>query len=49
MLKEKDKIFPNIYGFSDRYLKGVMGRGGWNDTKSIISKGPDFIIKTRLI
>jgi NADH-quinone oxidoreductase subunit F len=45
MLKEKDKIFPNIYGFSDRSLKGVMSRGGWNDTKSIILKGSEFIIK----
>ena len=26
MLKEKDKIFTNIYGFKDRSLKGVMSR-----------------------
>ena len=46
MLKEKDKIFPNIYGFHDRSLKGVMSRGGWVDTKALISKGSDHIIKT---
>ncbi len=46
MLKEKDKIFPNIYGFQDRSLKGVMSRGGWVDTKAIIARGPDNIIKT---
>ncbi len=46
MLKEKDKIFPNIHGFNDRSLKGVMSRGGWVDTKAIILRGPEEIIKT---
>ena len=46
MLKEKDKIFPNIHGFQDRCLKGVMARGGWVDTKAIIARGPEEIIKT---
>ena len=46
MLKEKDKIFPNIHGFQDRSLKGVMARGGWLDTKAIIARGPKEIIKT---
>ena len=46
MLKNKDKIFPNIHGFQDRSLKGVMSRGGWVDTDSLILKGPDHIIKT---
>ena len=46
MLKDKDKIFPNIHGFFDRSIKGVMSRGGWIDTKALISKGPDHIIKT---
>ncbi len=46
MLKDKDKIFPNIYGFQDRSINGVMSRGGWVDTKSLISKGADHIIKT---
>ena len=46
MLKEKDKIFPNIHGFQDRSLKGVMARGGWVDTKAIIAKGPDDITET---
>ena len=46
MLKTKDKIFPNIYGFLDRSIKGVMSRGGWVDTKALILKGSDQIIKT---
>ncbi len=46
MLKEKDKIFPNIHGFLDRSLKGVMSRGGWVDTKATISRGSEDIIKT---
>ena len=46
MLKNKDKIFPNIHGFLDRSLKGVMSRGGWVDTENLILKGPDQIIKT---
>ena len=46
MLKDKDKIFLNIHGFLDRSMKGVMSRGGWVDTKAIIAKGPDHIIKT---
>ena len=46
MLKEKDKIFPNIHGFQDRSLKGVMARGGWVDTKAVIARGPEEIIKT---
>lgn len=46
MLKEKDKIFQNLYGFNDRSLKGVMARGVWNETRDLIIKGPDFITKT---
>ena len=46
MLKEKDKIFSNIYGFHYRSLKGVMSRGGWVDTKALILRGSDEIIKT---
>ena len=46
MLKTKDKIFPNIYGFLDRSINGVMSRGGWVDTKALILKGSEQIIKT---
>ena len=45
MLKEKDKIFKNLYGFEDWSLKGAMQRGVWSNTKEIIEKGSDFIVE----
>ena len=44
MLKEKDKIFKNLYGFQDWTLKGAQYRGIWSDTKDLISKGSDYIV-----
>ena len=37
MLKEKDKIFKNLYGFQDWNLKGAQYRGIWKETKDLIS------------
>ena len=45
MLKEKDKIFKNLYGQDDWSLKGAEKRGIWSNTKEIIEKGSDFIIE----
>ena len=45
MLKEKDKIFKNLYGQDDWSLAGAYRRGIWSDTKDIINKGSDFIIE----
>ena len=45
MLKEKDKIFKNLYGFEDWSLKGAMQRGVWSNTKEIIEIGSDFIVE----
>jgi NADH-quinone oxidoreductase subunit F len=45
MLKEKDKIFKNLYGQDDWSLKGAYKRGIWSNTKSIIEQGGDFIIQ----
>ena len=44
MLKEKDKIFKNLYGFQDWTLKGARYRGIWEDTKDLIAKGSDYIV-----
>ena len=44
MLKEKDKIFINLFGDETYSLKGAQKRGDWNNTKSLIKKGRDWII-----
>ena len=44
MLKEKDKIFKNLYGFQDWSLKGAQYRGIWKDTKELLLKGSEYII-----
>ena len=36
MLKEKDKIFKNLYGFEDWKLEGAKKRGIWSNTKELI-------------
>ena len=45
MLKEKDKIFNNLYGENDWSLEGAYKRNIWSNTKDIIEKGSDFIIE----
>ena len=45
MLKEKDKIFKNLYGQDDWSLEGANRRDIWSNTKEIIEKGSDFIIE----
>ena len=45
MLKDKDKIFSNIYGFEDRSIKGSMKRGHWSETKKFLQKDQDLIIE----
>ena len=44
MLKEKDKIFKNLFGDETYSLKSAQKRGDWNNTKSLIKKGRDWII-----
>jgi NADH-quinone oxidoreductase subunit F len=44
MLQDKDRIFTNLYGFSDFGLQGARARGGWDGTKAIIDKGRDWVI-----
>ncbi len=44
MLKDKDRIFRNLYGLGDWRLAGARARGAWSDTKALIDKGHDWII-----
>jgi NADH-quinone oxidoreductase subunit F len=45
MLSDTDRIFTNIYGMHDRTLRGALARGHWDDTKSILVKGRDWIVE----
>jgi respiratory-subunit NADH dehydrogenase subunit len=44
MLKDKDRIFRNLYGTGEWRLAGARARGAWVDTKALIEKGHDWII-----
>jgi len=43
-LSDADRIFTNIYGRHDPFLKGAMQRGDWHRTKDIVGKGADWIV-----
>ncbi|GBF28432.1 NADH-quinone oxidoreductase chain 1 [bacterium MnTg02] len=45
MLSDKDRIFKNLYGLHDWGLEGARSRGAWDQTKSFIDKGRDWIIE----
>lgn len=45
MLKDKDRIFTNLYGKHDWHLKGAQKRGDWDQTKELIQKGQPWIIQ----
>ncbi len=45
MLKEKDKIFKNLYGFEDWKLEGAKKRGIWSNTKELIKMGSEKIVE----
>ena len=44
MLKDRDRIFTNIYGHHDAFLSGSKSRGDWDGTKEILGKGRDWIV-----
>src|ERR687891_134070 len=44
MLADKDRIFRNLYGLHDPFLKGARSRGSWDGTKAILERGRDAII-----
>lgn len=43
-LKDQDRIFTNLYGRHDPFIKGAMARGDWHRTKDLVTKGADWII-----
>jgi NADH-quinone oxidoreductase subunit F len=45
MLKDKDRIFTNIYGFGDPFLEGARLRGDWDGTKELILRGREAIVE----
>jgi hypothetical protein len=44
MLKDKDRIFTNLYGFESPFLDGAKKRGDWDGTKDILARGVDSIV-----
>lgn len=44
MLKKKDLIFTNLYGFLNTGVEAAQTRGDWSNTKEILGKGADWII-----
>jgi NADH-quinone oxidoreductase subunit F len=44
MLQDKDRIFTNLYGFHDPFIRGAQARGDWDGTKALMAKGRDWII-----
>ena len=44
MLADQDRIFTNLYGLHDWGLKGALQRGVWDQTKSFIDNGRDWIV-----
>ncbi len=45
MLKDKDRIFTNLYGLNDWNIEGALSRGDWDNTKSLINLGSEKIIE----
>jgi NADH-quinone oxidoreductase subunit F len=45
VLKDKDRIFTNIYGLADAGLAGAKARGDWSGTKEIMAKGREQIVE----
>ena len=44
MLQDKDRIFPNLYGFHPPASRPRKMRGAWDGTKFLLEKGRDWII-----
>ncbi len=45
MLKDKNRIFTNLYGHAPWHLKAAKRRGDWKGTRQLMKKGPDWIIQ----
>ena len=44
-ISDKDRIFTNLYGFQEPWLKAARARGDWDDTAKLMSLGQDAIIE----
>src|SRR3954453_2994875 len=44
-LADKDRIFTNLYGFQEPWLKAARLRGDWDDTKALMAIGQDTVIE----
>src|SRR5271168_2702868 len=45
MLQDKDRIFTNLYGQHDPFLKGARSRGDWDNTAAILARGRDALVQ----
>ena len=45
MLKDRDRIFTNIYGHHDPFLTGAQSRGDWDNTKALLVRGREAIVE----
>ncbi|KAL4442996.1 hypothetical protein ABPG77_008487 [Micractinium sp. CCAP 211/92] len=43
-LAGEDRIYTNLYGRDDPFLKGALKRGDWYRTADLIAKGPEWLI-----
>ncbi|MFI4973218.1 MAG: NADH-quinone oxidoreductase subunit NuoF [Caulobacterales bacterium] len=44
VLRDRDRIFTNLYGLHDWGLEGARRRGAWNATADMIALGRDWIL-----
>ena len=44
MLRDRDRIFTNLYGLHDWRLTGAKARGDWDGTKAILERGRDALV-----
>ena len=44
-ISDKDRIFTNLYGFQEPWLKAARARGDWDDTAKLMQRGQDKIIE----
>jgi NADH-quinone oxidoreductase subunit F len=45
MLSDKDRIFTNLYGLHDPFLKGARARGDWDGTAAIMARGREALVE----
>jgi NADH-quinone oxidoreductase subunit F len=44
-ISDKDRIFTNLYGFQEPWLKAARARGDWDGTAKLMQRGQDAIIE----